>query len=106
MNDDAMNDDATILVTLRAFWQYPIYAKVKLDQSGLGSGHAITTHNWHHNRHHTHGRCWQIWPPSAPHEGWHSAPMHPMDGRQPPEQANIILGGVEGVYGPQNTPML
>jgi hypothetical protein len=29
-----------------------------------------------------------------------------MDGRQPPEQADIIFGAVEGVYGPQNTPML
>jgi hypothetical protein len=29
-----------------------------------------------------------------------------MDGRQPPEQADIIFGAVEGVCGPQNTPML
>jgi hypothetical protein len=29
-----------------------------------------------------------------------------MDGRQPPEQAAIIFEAVEGVYGPQNTPML
>ena len=32
--------------------------------------------------------------------------MHRMDGQQPPEQVDIIMGGVEGVYGPQNTPML
>ncbi len=31
---------------------------------------------------------------------------HWMDGQQPPEQADMILGGVEGVYGPQNTPIL
>jgi hypothetical protein len=29
-----------------------------------------------------------------------------MDRQQPPKQADIILGAVEGVYGPQNTPML
>ncbi len=33
-------------------------------------------------------------------------PVHQMDGRQPSEQANIILGAVEGVYGPQNTPIV
>ncbi len=33
-------------------------------------------------------------------------PMSQMDGQQPPEQAGIIFGAVEGVYGPQNTPML
>jgi hypothetical protein len=32
--------------------------------------------------------------------------MDRMDGRQPPEQADIVLGALEGVYGPQNTPML
>ncbi len=46
------------------------------------------------------------WPPSTPHEALRSMPMHKMDGQQPPEQADIILGGVNGVYGPQNTPML
>jgi hypothetical protein len=29
-----------------------------------------------------------------------------MAGRQTPEQADIIFGAVEGVYGPQNTLML
>ncbi len=29
-----------------------------------------------------------------------------MDGGQPPKQADIIFEAVEGVYGPQNTPML
>jgi hypothetical protein len=29
-----------------------------------------------------------------------------MDGRQPPEQTDIVFGAVEGVYGPQKTPML
>jgi hypothetical protein len=32
--------------------------------------------------------------------------MRQMDGQQPLEQAGIILGGVDGVYGPQNTTML
>jgi hypothetical protein len=53
-----------------------------------------------------HGRRWWKWSPSAPHEALHSNPMHQMDGQQPPEQADIIFGAVEGVYGPQNTPML
>jgi hypothetical protein len=29
-----------------------------------------------------------------------------MDGQKPLEQLGIIFGAVEGVYGPQNTPML
>jgi hypothetical protein len=29
-----------------------------------------------------------------------------MDKQQPPKQADIVLGAVEGVYGPQNIPML
>jgi hypothetical protein len=33
-------------------------------------------------------------------------PKHQMDGQQSPKQADIIFGAVEGVYGPQNTPML
>jgi hypothetical protein len=33
-------------------------------------------------------------------------PMRRIDGRQPPKQADILLGAVEGVYGPQNTPIL
>ncbi len=45
-------------------------------------------------------------PSSAPHEALGSMPTHQMDRRQLPEQAGIILGAVEGVYGPQNTPML
>ncbi len=53
-----------------------------------------------------HGRCRRKWSPSAPHEALHSMPKHWMDGRQPPKQADIIFGAVEGVYGPQNTPML
>ncbi len=48
-----------------------------------------------------HGRSQQKWPPSAPHEALRSAPMHLMDGWQPPKEAGIFLGGVEGVYGPQ-----
>jgi hypothetical protein len=32
--------------------------------------------------------------------------MHQMDGQQPPEQGDVFWGGVEGVYGPKNTPML
>jgi hypothetical protein len=45
-------------------------------------------------------------PPRAPHEALRPAPMRQMDWQQPPEQAGIIFGGVEGVYNPQNTPML
>ncbi len=53
-----------------------------------------------------HGRRQQKCPPSAPHEALHFTPMRWMDGRHPPEQANLIFGAVEGVYGPQNAPML
>jgi hypothetical protein len=53
-----------------------------------------------------HGRRRRIWPPSAPHEAFCSAPMRWMDGWQPPEQAGIIFEAFEGVYGPQNTQML
>jgi hypothetical protein len=28
-----------------------------------------------------------------------------MDEQQPPKQADVIIAAVEGVYGPQNTPM-
>jgi hypothetical protein len=48
----------------------------------------------------------QKWPPSAPHEALGSTQVHRMDGQHPLEHANIILGGYEGVYGPQNTPMV
>jgi hypothetical protein len=45
-------------------------------------------------------------PSSAPHEALRSAPVQRMDRRHPPKQADILLGAVKGVYGPQNTPML
>jgi hypothetical protein len=50
-------------------------------------------------------RRWK-WPRSAPHEALRSAPARHMDGRHPPKQADILLGAVKGVYGPQNTLML
>ncbi len=53
-----------------------------------------------------HGCRQRKWPPSAPHEALRPAPTHWMDGQHPPEHPNIILGGVEGVYGPQNTLMV
>jgi hypothetical protein len=53
-----------------------------------------------------HGRRRWKWPPSAPHEALCSASMRWMDGWWPPGQADIIFEAVEGVYGPQNTPML
>jgi hypothetical protein len=53
-----------------------------------------------------HGCHRWVWPPSAPHEAFRFTPMHQMDGRQPPEQADITFEAVEGVYGPQNTSML
>jgi hypothetical protein len=64
----------------------------------------ITKHNWHHN-HHNHDRHRQKWPPSAPHEALRSAPMLRMDSLQPPELADVIFGGVEGVYGPKSFPL-
>jgi hypothetical protein len=45
------------------------------------------------------------WPPSTPHEALRSAAMLRMDGRQPPEQGDIILRDVDGEYGSQKTPM-
>ncbi len=53
-----------------------------------------------------HGRRRKKWPPSAPHEALRSNPMRQMDGQQPPKHVGTIFGAVEGVYGPQNTPML
>jgi hypothetical protein len=53
-----------------------------------------------------HGHHWQKWPPSEQHEALRSAPMRQMDEQEPLEQAGIFFGAVEGVYGPQNTPML
>jgi hypothetical protein len=50
-------------------------------------------------------RRWK-WSPSTPHEALRSAPTCQMDEQQPPEQVGIIFGAVEGVYSPQNTPML
>ena len=63
----------------------------------------ITKHNWRHNRH-NHGRCWRKWPPGAPHEALRSAPTLRMNKLHPPELVDVILGGVEGVYGPQSAP--
>jgi hypothetical protein len=45
-------------------------------------------------------------PPSTLYEALRPTPTHQMDGGQPPNQADIVLGAVEGVYGPQNTPIL
>jgi hypothetical protein len=53
-----------------------------------------------------HGCRRQKWPPSTPQEALRSALTCQIDGGQPLEQAGIILGAVEGVYGPQNLPML
>ncbi len=58
-----------------------------------------------HN-HSRHDRRQQKWPPSTPHDALRSAQTCQMDGGQPPEQAGIIFGAGEGVYGPQNTLML
>ncbi len=53
-----------------------------------------------------HGHCRQKWPPSTPHKALRYTPMRWMDGQQPSEQAGLIFGAVEGVHGPQNSPML
>jgi hypothetical protein len=44
-------------------------------------------------------------PLATPHEALRSAPMHRMDGGQPPKLADVFLGGVEGVNGPQSAPL-
>ncbi len=49
-----------------------------------------------HNRHHNHGRCRQKWPPNAPNEASSPTMTRHTDGRQPPKQVVIILGGVWG----------
>ncbi len=69
------------------------YARVQLDQSGLGSSHPTPTHNWHHNCH-NHGCRWQKWPPNAPHEALRSVLMHQMDGWQTSKLVDIIWGGL------------
>ncbi len=51
-----------------------------------------TKHNWRHNCQ-NHGRRWRKWPPSAPHEALRSTPMPRMDGWQPPELADVFMGG-------------
>ncbi len=63
------------------------------------------THNWHHNCH-NHGRRRRK-SPLLPHmrQALRFAPMLWMDGWQPPKLGDIILGGVEDVYGPQSAPL-
>jgi hypothetical protein len=53
-----------------------------------------------------HDRCQWKWPRSAPNEALRSVPAQHMDGQHPSKQADILLGAVKGVYGPQNTLML
>ncbi len=53
-----------------------------------------------------HGRRQWKCPPSAPNDALGSNPMRQMDGGQLLKQAHIIVGTFEGVYGPQQTPML
>ncbi len=65
----------------------------------------ITKHNWRHNRH-NHGRRRRKWSPSAPHEALRSMPMLQMNRLKCPDLADVILGGVEGVYGLQSAPLL
>ena len=49
----------------------------------------------------------QLWPPPAEMAPEHpiSAPTHRMDGWQPPKPADVILGGVEGVFDPLSAPL-
>jgi hypothetical protein len=68
------------------------YAMVQPEKSGLCSGRLQNTHNQHHN----HGQCRRKWPPNTPNEASSPAMTHCTDGRQPPKQAVIILGGVRG----------
>jgi hypothetical protein len=41
---------------------------------------------------HIHGRKWQKCPPNAPHEALRIVLTPQIDGQQPPEQSDIILG--------------
>ena len=76
---------------MRAFQQYPI-CLVRREKSGSCSGTLQNTHNHRHN----HGQRRWKWPLNAPNEASSPATMRCTDGRQPPEQAVIILGGVRG----------
>ncbi len=61
----------------------------------------------HHQ--HNHSRPWlppAEMAPFAPQEALLSVLAQRMDRWQPTEQADILLGAVKGVYGPQNTPIL
>jgi hypothetical protein len=49
-----------------------------------------------HNHHHNYGRCRRKHPPHAPNEASSPVTSCCMDGKQPPKQAVIILGGVRG----------
>ncbi len=59
-----------------------------------------TKHTWRHNRH-NHGRRRRKWPPRAPHEALRSTPMRQMDGRQPPQLADVFWGGLRVFMAPK-----
>jgi hypothetical protein len=65
---------------------------VRPEKSGSCSGTLQNAHNHHHN----HGQRRRKRPPNAPNEASSPARTHHMDGRQPPKQVVIILGGVRG----------
>ena len=80
-----------VLVETRAFRRY-IICHGSIRKSGLCSGTLQNTHNHHHNHSRRPWKC----PPNAPNEASSPAKLRRTDGRQPPEQAVIILGGVRG----------
>ena len=50
------------------------------------------------NNDHNHGRCWQKWSFSVPHEAFHPALMHWINRGQPPKQAYALFTGIGGGY--------
>ena len=58
-----------------------------------------------HNNQPDHDRRWWKWAPRVPLKSQSGAPTRRIDRGQPPEQANVLRGGVDRVHAPQNAPL-
>ncbi len=58
-----------------------------------------------HNNQPDHDRRWWKWAPRVPLKCQSCAPTRRIDRGQPPEQANVLRGGVDRVYAPQNASL-
>ena len=85
-----------VLLETRAFWRYPPCRGPWFNQKKW----FVLRHTTKHS--HNDGRRRRKCPPDAPHEALRLVPTRQIDGRRPPEQADIILGVLRRVYGPQS----